>query len=99
MKGKRPPQAELTTGNDLSKTEETRNVVASMIDGLNDHEIEGIEAFFSKNFRWFILIYSFVLGISLDILEGNIGLNASSLVFTAFITPYIQKITISDHKI
>ena len=49
--------------------------------------------------RWFILIYAFLLGISLDILEGNIGLNASSLVFTAFITPYIQKITIPNKSI
>ena len=52
MKGLRPPQAELTKGNDLSKTEETRKVVESMVDGLNDHEIEGMGAFFSKNFRW-----------------------------------------------
>ena len=52
MKGLRPPQSELTKGNDLSKTEETRRVVESMVDGLNDHEIEGMAAFFSKNFRW-----------------------------------------------
>jgi len=52
MKGSRPPQAELTRGNDLSKTEETRKVVESMIDRLNDHEIEGMQDFFSKNFRW-----------------------------------------------
>ena len=52
MKGLRPPQAVLTKGNDLSKTEETRRVVESMVDGLNDHEIEGMAAFFSKNFRW-----------------------------------------------
>ena len=39
MKGTRPLQAQLTKGNDLSKTEETRNIVTSMIDGLNDHKI------------------------------------------------------------
>ena len=52
MKGLRPPQSELTKGNDLSKTKETRRVVESMVDGLNDHEIEGMGVFFSKNFRW-----------------------------------------------
>ena len=52
MKGSRPPQAELTKDNDRSKTEETRHVVESMVDGLNDHEIDGIGAFFAESFRW-----------------------------------------------
>ena len=52
MKGSRPEQAPLTRDNDLSKTEETRAVVESMVDGLNDHEIDGIGAFFSDGFRW-----------------------------------------------
>ena len=52
MKGLRPQQAELTKENDLTKTEETRKVVESMVDGLNDHEIEGMGAFFSKNIIW-----------------------------------------------
>jgi len=52
MKGSRPPQAELTRDNDLSKTEETRAVVESMVDGLNDHEIDGMGAFFAQTFRW-----------------------------------------------
>ena len=50
MKGSRPNQAEMTMDNDLSKSEETRRVIESMIDGLNDHEIEGMGVFFSKNF-------------------------------------------------
>lgn len=52
MKGSRPEQAALTRDNDLSKTEQTRQVVASMVDGLNDHEIDGMGAFFAASFRW-----------------------------------------------
>lgn len=52
MKGSRPPQAALTQDNDLSKTAETRRVVEGMVDGLNDHVIDGIGAFFHANFRW-----------------------------------------------
>ena len=52
VKGSRPFQAEMTKDNDLSKTEQTRRVVEAMVDGLNDHEIEGMEKFFSNSFRW-----------------------------------------------
>ena len=52
MPRSRPPQAALTKDNDLSKTEETRRVVESMVDGLNDHVIDGIGAFFDEKFRW-----------------------------------------------
>ena len=52
MKGSRPNQAELTKNNDLSKTKKTQEVIESMVDGLNDHRIEDIDEFFSKNFRW-----------------------------------------------
>lgn len=52
MKGSRPPQAPLTRDNDLSKTEQTRGVVEAMVDGLNDHEIDGMGAFFAQTFRW-----------------------------------------------
>ena len=52
MKGSRPPQSKLTKDNDLSNTEETRRVVEAMVDGLNDHEIECMEKFFSDSFRW-----------------------------------------------
>ncbi len=50
--GARPEQARLTKDNDLTKTDETRQVVESMVDGLNDHLINGIGAFFSESFRW-----------------------------------------------
>jgi len=52
MKGSRPNQAELTKNNDLSKTKKTQEVIESMVDGLNDHRVEDIGEFFSKNFRW-----------------------------------------------
>jgi len=52
MKGARPEQGVLTRGNDLTKTAETRRVVEGMVDGLNDHVIDGIGAFFHESFRW-----------------------------------------------
>jgi steroid delta-isomerase-like uncharacterized protein len=53
MKGSRPEHAPLTRDNDRSKTEETRRVVESMVDGLNDHVIDGIGAFFAPDFHWY----------------------------------------------
>jgi len=52
MKHARPEQAVLTKHNDLSKTESTRQLVEGMVDGLNDHIIDGIGAFFAPDFRW-----------------------------------------------
>ena len=52
MKGSRPVQGALTEKNDLSKTDETRRVVERMVDGLNNHEIDGMGEFFHQNFRW-----------------------------------------------
>ena len=52
MKGSRPLQAELTRDTDLSKTSETKKVIESMVDGLNDHRIADIGEFFCENFRW-----------------------------------------------
>jgi predicted ester cyclase len=52
MSGARPEQAALTKDNDRSKTEDTRRVVESMVDGLNDHKIRGMADFFHANFRW-----------------------------------------------
>ena len=51
-KGVRPAQAALTQGNDLSKTESTRYVVETMVDALNDHEIDSMGRFFDDGFRW-----------------------------------------------
>lgn len=50
--GSRPEQAYLTKDNDLTKTEATRSVVENMVDGLNDHKINGMVSFFAESFRW-----------------------------------------------
>ena len=52
MIGKRPEQAVLSKDTDMTKTEETRNVIENMVDGLNDHRIADIGEFFSESFRW-----------------------------------------------
>ncbi len=52
MRGTRPEQGSLSKDTDLSKTEATRQVIESMVDGLNDHKINGMDAFFSESFRW-----------------------------------------------
>lgn len=52
MKGSRPKQAVLTRDTDMSKTDETRAVIEGMVDGLNDHRIDDIGAFFASSFRW-----------------------------------------------
>ena len=51
-KGSRPQQAALSRDTDMSKTKETCRVIEGMVDGLNDHRIDDIGAFFSNNFRW-----------------------------------------------
>ena len=52
MAGARPEQATLTRNTDHSKTDDTRKVIESMVDGLNDHRISDIGEFFSQSFRW-----------------------------------------------
>lgn len=52
MAGSRPKQAELTSNNDLSKTESTLRTIDAMVDGLNDHDIDNMGRFFSESFRW-----------------------------------------------
>ncbi|MDW3224836.1 MAG: ester cyclase [Paracoccaceae bacterium] len=52
MKGSRPEQAILSRDTDMSKTDETRAVIEGMVDGLNDHRIDDIGAFFAESFRW-----------------------------------------------
>ena len=52
MKGSRPVQGELTLNNNLHKTKETEATVSAMVDGLNDHDIDGMRRFFSETFRW-----------------------------------------------
>ncbi len=52
MKGSRPEQAALTKHTDIAKTDETRRVIAVMVDGLNDHRTYDTGEFFSEGFRW-----------------------------------------------
>ena len=52
VKGTRPVQAALSRDTDMSRTEDTRRVIEGMVDGLNDHRIDDIGAFFADNFRW-----------------------------------------------
>lgn len=52
MVNARPSQSPLTEGNDLSKTDESLAVVARMVDGLNDHDIDGMGRFFHEGFVW-----------------------------------------------
>lgn len=52
MKGTRPQQAILSRDTDMSKTDATRRVIETMVDGLNDHRIADIGEFFSESFRW-----------------------------------------------
>jgi len=49
--------------------------------------------------KWFLIIYAFFLGILLDLFEGNIGLNSSSLVFISFFKPYLTKVLIPKNSI
>lgn len=46
-------QGRLTRDNDLSKTAETKQVIDSMVDGLNAHKINGIAEFFDPSFHWY----------------------------------------------
>ena len=41
----------------------------------------------------------FFIGILLDLFEGNLGINSSSLVFIGFITPYLYKVLIPKNSI
>ena len=52
MTGARPEQAALTRDTDMTRTAETRRVIESMVDGLNDHRIDDIGDFFAAGFRW-----------------------------------------------
>ncbi len=52
MKGSRPEQAVLSRDTDMTKTAATRAVIEGMVDGLNDHRIDDIGAFFAESFRW-----------------------------------------------
>lgn len=49
--------------------------------------------------KWFLITFAFIIGLLLDLFEGNMGLNSSSLVFIAFIKPYLEQILIPKNSI
>ena len=53
MKKSTIKQSIFTTENDLSKTQNTKEVIDNMVKALNDHRIDDIGEFFSNQFNWF----------------------------------------------
>ena len=47
-----------------------------------------------KTPKWFLLIYAFLLGLSVDLFSGSLGFHSTATVLIAFLKPFISKITI-----
>ncbi len=47
-----------------------------------------------KTPKWFLLIYAFLLGFSVDIFSGSLGFHSTATILIAFTKPIISKITI-----
>jgi rod shape-determining protein MreD len=47
-----------------------------------------------KTPNWFLLIYAFLLGFSIDLFSGSLGFHSTATILIAFIKPFISKITI-----
>jgi len=47
-----------------------------------------------KTPKWFLLIYAFLLGFSIDLFSGSLGFHSTATVLIAFAKPLISKITI-----
>ncbi len=47
-----------------------------------------------KTPKWFLLIYAFLLGLSIDLFSGNLGFHSTATILIAFVKPLISKITI-----
>ena len=47
-----------------------------------------------KTPKWFLLIYAFLLGLSIDLFSGILGFHSTATILIAFIKPLISKITI-----
>ncbi|MBG65285.1 MAG: rod shape-determining protein MreD [Flavobacteriales bacterium] len=47
--------------------------------------------------KWFLLLYSFVIGFIIDIFSTSLGFHSTACVLIAFIKPYISKITIPQN--
>jgi len=49
--------------------------------------------------KWFLIMYSFLIGISVDLFEGSLGLHASAMVLISFLKPHLEKISIAKNSI
>jgi len=49
--------------------------------------------------KWFLITYAFLIGISVDLFEGSLGLYASAMVFIAFLRPHLEKMSIAKNSI
>ena len=47
-----------------------------------------------KTPKWFLLIYAFLLGFSIDIFSGSLGFHSTATILISFLKPLISKITI-----
>ena len=47
-----------------------------------------------KTPKWFLLLYAFLLGFSIDLFSGSLGFHSTATILIAFIKPFISKITI-----
>ena len=47
-----------------------------------------------KTPKWFLLLYSFLLGFFIDLFGGSVGFHSTATVLIAFLKPAISKITI-----
>jgi len=49
--------------------------------------------------RWFLIIFGFLLGLSIDLFSGSLGFHSTSCVFISFLKPSIEKIIIPKNTI
>lgn len=42
--------------------------------------------------KWFLLVLGFILGITIDLFSGTIGMHSSATVMMAFLRPYVLKV-------
>ena len=47
-----------------------------------------------KTPKWFLLIYAFFLGFSIDLFSSSLGFHSTATILIAFLKPFISKITI-----
>ena len=52
-----------------------------------------------KTQKWFLLIYAFILGLSVDIFSDTLGMHSTACLIIALLKPSITKITIPHNII